>query len=78
MRRALAAALAALWLLHNDLWLWDAPHRVAAAWGLPAGFLYHLGYCLAAAALMAWAVGRVPSAAAEGPVPEGGAAGEPR
>ena len=42
-----------LFALHHDFWLWDAPHRVAWAAGLPAGFLYHVGYCLAAAAAMA-------------------------
>ena len=50
-RRAwLYAALAGLYLLHNDLFLWDDPRSVL---GLPAGLLYHLGYCLAASALMA-------------------------
>jgi uncharacterized oligopeptide transporter (OPT) family protein len=44
------AALAVLYLLHNDLWLWNDGRIVA---GLPVGLLYHLVYCLAAAALLA-------------------------
>jgi hypothetical protein len=51
-RRALAA-LGLLWLLHHDFWLWDAPHRLPRLAGLPAGFVYHVAYCLAAAGLMA-------------------------
>jgi hypothetical protein len=46
VRRLLYAALVALYLLHNDLWLWN-DRRL---WlGLPAGLLYHIGFCLAAA-----------------------------
>lgn len=43
-------AFAALFLLHNDLWLWRDADRV---FGLPAGLAYHLVYCLAAAGVMA-------------------------
>lgn len=39
-------ALAILFVLHNDLWLWNDPTLV---FGLPVGLTYHLGYCLAAA-----------------------------
>ena len=42
--------LALFYLLHNDLWLWHDPRLVL---GLPVGLLYHLAYCLVAAALMA-------------------------
>jgi hypothetical protein len=51
--RAALTALALFWLLHNDFWLWDAPHRLPWLAGLPAGFAYHVAYCLAAAGLMA-------------------------
>ena len=43
-------ALVALFLLHNDFWLWDNPKVVL---GLPVGLLYHIGFCVAAAILMA-------------------------
>jgi hypothetical protein len=45
----LYAALAALYLLHNDLWLWND----SRLWlGLPAGLVYHIGFCIAASALL--------------------------
>ncbi len=37
-------ALVALYLLHNDLWLWNDPGLVL---GLPAGLAYHVGFCIA-------------------------------
>jgi uncharacterized protein DUF3311 len=49
VRGLLFAALAALAVLHNDLWLWDDPRLVA---GLPAGLAYHVAFCLAAFVLM--------------------------
>ena len=51
-RRTLAlVVLAALYALHQDVWLWDE----GALWlGLPAGLAYHLGYCLVTAGVMAW------------------------
>ena len=51
MRRTLVyAALLILYLLHNDLWLWND----GRLWrGLPAGMLYHIGYCFAVSLLMA-------------------------
>ena len=39
-----------LYLLHNDLWFWDDPQLLL---GLPIGLLYHIGFCLAAALMMA-------------------------
>jgi hypothetical protein len=43
-RRLIYAALALLYLLHNDLWLWNDGRM----WlGLPAGLLYHIGFCVA-------------------------------
>jgi Protein of unknown function (DUF3311) len=49
-RLAIYGALAALYLLHNDLWLWNEPRRIA---GLPAGLFYHLAYCVVTAAVLA-------------------------
>ena len=48
-RGLLYAALVLLLALHNDFWQWDDPTRVL---GLPIGFVYHIGYCVAAALLM--------------------------
>ena len=46
----LYAALAALYLLHNDFWLWND----SRLWlGLPAGLVYHIGFCVAASAVLA-------------------------
>ena len=50
VRWILYIALVVLYLLHNDFWLWDNPKR---ALGLPIGLLYHIGFCAAAAILMA-------------------------
>jgi hypothetical protein len=53
-RGPLYAALALLYVLHNDLWLWNDPRLV---FGLPAGLAYHVGFALATAAvlgLLAW------------------------
>ncbi len=46
-------AIVVAYLLHNDLWLWDDPRLFL---GVPVGLAYHVGYCLAAAALMALVV----------------------
>ncbi len=43
-------ALALLYLLHNDLWLWNDGRLVL---GLPVGLTYHVLYCLATAGLLA-------------------------
>jgi len=48
-RLLLYAALAALAVLHHDLWLWNDGRVIL---GLPVGLLYHVGFCLAAAVLM--------------------------
>jgi Protein of unknown function (DUF3311) len=45
----LYAALAALYLLHNDLWLWNDP---ALVFGLPVGLVYHIGFCVAASVVL--------------------------
>jgi len=48
-RWAVYATLLVVYLLHNDLWLWDDPSMVL---GLPVGLTYQAGYCLLAAATM--------------------------
>jgi len=45
--------LTALYLLHFDFWLWQRPEIV---WGLPIGLLYHFGYCLLVAVVLAWLI----------------------
>ncbi len=50
MRILLYTALAILFLLHNDLWLWNDGSLLL---GLPSGLTYHLLYCVATTALMA-------------------------
>ena len=49
------AALPALYLLHNDLWLWDDPGRFL---GLPVGLTYHVLFT-AAVVLAMWRLVRV-------------------
>ena len=53
VRWTLYIILVALFLLHNDFWLWDNPKVVL---GLPIGLLYHIGFCAAATILMALVV----------------------
>lgn len=48
-RRLGYAGLPLLFLLHNDFWLWDDRRIVL---GLPAGMTYHVGFCVAATAVM--------------------------
>jgi hypothetical protein len=49
MKYILYVALAGLYLLHNDLFLWNDECLIA---GFPSGLVYHAGYCLAASLLM--------------------------
>ena len=49
LRWILYLTILGLYLLHNDLWLWDDSSLVM---GLPVGLLYHIVFCLAAAVLM--------------------------
>jgi hypothetical protein len=53
VRGLLYAALALLFVLHQDLWLWDDPRIVL---GLPVGLTYHFVYCLVAALLLGLSV----------------------
>ena len=48
-RRALYFVLITLYLLHNDLWLWNSPRLLA---GIPVGLVYHVVFCVAASLLM--------------------------
>ena len=67
-RAAVAALLGALFLLHQDAWLWREPRLVL---GLPAGLAYHVAYCVAATLVLAlavrWAWPREVDPAATGP-----------
>ena len=49
-RWPLYAALFVLYLLHNDLWLWDDATRVL---GLPVGLVYHVGFSVATSIVLA-------------------------
>jgi len=45
----LYALLVVLYLLHNDLWLWNDARLV---FGLPAGLAYHIGFSIATSAVL--------------------------
>ena len=49
-------AIAALYLLHQDFWLWREARPLLFGF-LPPGLTYHAGYCVAVAVLM-WALTR--------------------
>ena len=49
MKAVLYVTLIVLYLLHNDLFLWNDECIVA---GLPSGLLYHIVFCIAASVLM--------------------------
>lgn len=55
-RRLLYVALLLVFLLHNDLWLWNDARLV---WGLPVGLTYHVAYCVGVSVLMGLLVSRV-------------------
>ncbi|HEX9941204.1 MAG TPA: DUF3311 domain-containing protein [Thermoanaerobaculia bacterium] len=48
-RWPLYAALLVLYLLHNDLWLWNDATLV---FGLPVGLVYHVGFSIAASIVL--------------------------
>ena len=56
MRILLTIAIAALYILHQDIWFWRSARPLVFGF-LPIGLAYHAAYCLAAAALM-WALTR--------------------
>jgi len=53
----LVAAIAVLYVLHQDLWFWDTARPLVLGF-LPVGLAYHGAYCIAAAVLM-WALTRL-------------------
>jgi Protein of unknown function (DUF3311) len=53
----LALAIAALYVLHQDVWFWRTAHPLVFGF-LPIGLVYHGAYCVAAAVLM-WGLTRV-------------------
>ena len=53
VRRLAYAALAALYILHNDLWFWNDGSRFL---GLPVGLTYHLLFAAAVVVTMWWLV----------------------
>ncbi len=52
----LAAAVLALYLLHQDFWFWNAARPLVFGF-LPVGLFYHAAYSLVVAGLM-WALVR--------------------
>lgn len=70
MRRAAWVGVVLLLLLHHDVWFWDAPAPVVALWGLPAGFVYHVLFCLVCTVWMAvlWRVAGPSQPGADDPV----------
>jgi hypothetical protein len=52
-RGAVVALLVALFVLHQDVWLWRDPRLVL---GLPIGLTYHLAFCVATAVALVLAV----------------------
>ncbi len=51
MRVTLFAACVALYLLHQDFWLWRTARPMVFGF-LPIGLFYHAGYTVAVSALM--------------------------
>ncbi len=52
-RALLVAAVAAVYLLHQDLWFWREARPLVFGF-LPIGLAYHGAYCLVVAGLMWW------------------------
>lgn len=52
LRRALVLAVAAMYLLHQDVWLWETARPLVFGF-LPIGLFYHAAYSVAVAGLMA-------------------------
>lgn len=50
-RPLLALATFTLYALHQDVWLWRQARPLAFGF-LPIGLVYHVAYCIAAAALL--------------------------
>ena len=56
-RLLLIAVVAALYVLHQDLWFWREARPLVFGF-LPIGLAYHAAYCVAVALLM-WTLTRV-------------------
>ena len=56
-RLLLAAALAAVYLLHQDIWFWREARPLVFGF-LPPGLAYHAAYCLLVTVLM-WTLTRL-------------------
>ena len=56
-RLLLMAVVAALYVLHQDLWFWREARPLVFGF-LPIGLAYHAAYCVAVALLM-WTLTRV-------------------
>ena len=56
-RALLAVVVAAVYLMHQDVWFWRDARPLVFGF-LPVGLAYHAGYCVAVALLM-WALTRV-------------------
>jgi hypothetical protein len=50
-RKLVYLAVPVLYLLHQDWWNWDNRNLIPVL-HLPVGLAYHVGYCVAASALM--------------------------
>jgi Protein of unknown function (DUF3311) len=53
----LVAAIAALYVLHQDIWFWRSARPLVLGF-LPVGLAYHGAYCIAASVMM-WALTRL-------------------
>ena len=51
LRAFVFLVVSALYLLHQDIWLWRSARPLVFGF-LPPGLAYHAAFCLAAAALM--------------------------
>ena len=56
-RLLLPLVVAALYALHQDIWLWREARPLLFGF-LPVGLTYHAGYCVAVAVLM-WVLTRI-------------------
>ena len=56
-RLLLAAVVAVLYVLHQDLWLWREARPLVFGF-LPIGLAYHAAYCMAVSLLM-WTLTRI-------------------
>ena len=77
VRWMLALAVAALYVLHQDVWFWDTARPLVFGF-LPIGLFYHAAYSAAVAGLMvllirfAWPAGLEREAEARGELRTGG------